>query len=1575
MRTKAKIKGKVAIVLSLALVGSMLLPAKTGTKTAQAAEVPTVREVNLNNNGTIPGITNPNQPGAASDAWSGSYVYFGNYLQEDTNLDRTVDEYDEELAIKWRVLSTENDSTGGNNPDSLLLMSDRVLDRVLFYEENTGETSWEGSNIRKWLNSETYEQTAGYTYTPGGFLNTAFSQAEQAAIKSTTKPEGSSLDYTQDDTTISFLSPALTRDKIFLPSAEELDTAAYGFYHYVCWRQDETTSPAIVYTSYAQEKGVEGTGNYLMGGSANYWLRSEYKCTGSDPESTSTYSGYYDYIYHCFLATSPDEANIGVAPALNLDTFSILFTSKSNADKAKTFQRTGSGSNVDAWKLTLQDGEGFEAGRIEGETGSVSPGGTIHVKVTNVPTLTTGNAYTQISAMLVDDTGTVMAYGKVADYESRTGITKEGNLVTDDTIPMEIPADIPEGEYTLKIFAEDVNSEVTDNSVDFASNMAELEVTIENSIPQPKIQNVNLGVTGIQNPGQPDSIYEDWGGGSGNYVYFGNYWQNDTNSDGIANVLDDKKPIKWKVLSTENDSTGGSQPDSLLLYSDKVLDRMKYNDAYIYDSGAGACYKKEDGQLSSYYANDYSHSDVRAWLNSEDYEESVPGTYTSGGFLENAFDEKESRVIKDTVKAQGADVHIIDFMGTEYDIISPEVEGDKIFLLSPEELLLSQYGFFYKIVLDLSSDNKTIKSNATEFAKNNGVSSLGEYGAHMWLRGGKRSENGWDTLDAAATYYCLGIWAASSNGAPVGVAPALNLDREEIFFNTAEGTDHAQDFGMTQKSVYNDTWTLVLKDGTGFAAAQKERNTNRVAPGGSVTVTVTSLASGNAKQYTQMSAMLVDSSETVVAYGKISENIETGDVTVTLPGGISPGAYSLKVFEESVPGMENLEGYASNMASIPLTVAIDTPIDEVKVNINPPKAGQPLDTTATCNTLGVASVDIQWKDSEGNEVNGNAEYWCTYTAYITILPESGYYFTDSTNIILNDGTKTVENKTLNLNAGTLSGTSDFTTAKAELIRIQAPDAITGVANGTPMETIASRFPPTVTVKTEDRNVTTAGVTWDLNNFASGTYDPLLLTEQNFTVKGTVTLPEKIANTNNISLETAIQVTVSAAGIVGAPIANPAAGTYTESQSVELSPGTEGADIYYTTDGTTPSKTNGTKYTGAISVTGTEGQSVTTTIKAIAVKDGMQDSSVSEFTYTINIPDTTNPTAKIQIGTHEWNRFWNTVTFGHFFKNIKEVTITASDNVTASPKIEYYLSDSELSETEAKDSSISWTLYTDAISMTANSKKVVYAKVTDDAGNETIVNSAGVVVYTDSAQDTEEITYVKNVTGDVTANVILNGNIVDAITNGSRTLTKGADYTIDEAGKITFKSEYLETLEVSSNPYTLTVSYHPMGENYVESDGNEAPVTTTIALTVRAAGISTKPETPIKYKIIEGTDGTYILGSTEGYRLKANGDFDKFVSVEIDGNVVDSKYYTAKSGSTIIVFTAEYMNMFSIGKHTIKVNYVDGFADTTLTVKKATSVSPKTEDDIPIGLWMAVMTLSSAGFAAFGIKKKEFLKDQ
>ena len=80
--------------------------------------------------------------------------------------------------------------------------------------------------------------------------------------------------------------------------------------------------------------------------------------------------------------------------------------------------------------------------------------------------------------------------------------------------------------------------------------------------------------------------------------------------------------------------------------------------------------------------------------------------------------------------------------------------------------------------------------------------------------------------------------------------------------------------------------------------------------------------------------------------------------------------------------------------------------------------------------------------------------------------------------------------------------------------------------------------------------------------------------------------------------------------VATPTFSPAEGTFTEAQTVTISCATDGVTIYYTTDGTEPT-TSSTVYSAPISV------SETTTIKAIAVKDGMTDSETATATYTIN----------------------------------------------------------------------------------------------------------------------------------------------------------------------------------------------------------------------------------------------------------------------------------------------------------------------------------------------------------------------
>ena len=106
--------------------------------------------------------------------------------------------------------------------------------------------------------------------------------------------------------------------------------------------------------------------------------------------------------------------------------------------------------------------------------------------------------------------------------------------------------------------------------------------------------------------------------------------------------------------------------------------------------------------------------------------------------------------------------------------------------------------------------------------------------------------------------------------------------------------------------------------------------------------------------------------------------------------------------------------------------------------------------------------------------------------------------------------------------------------------------------------------------------------------------------------------------------------------VATPTFTPAGGEYEAAQSVTIACATEGATIYYTTDGNDPT-TSSTQYTGAIAV------NETTTLKAIAAKDGMDNSEVASATYTINIPTPTVPIVKIHggLGLGENNQWFTT----------------------------------------------------------------------------------------------------------------------------------------------------------------------------------------------------------------------------------------------------------------------------------------------------------------------------------------------
>lgn len=229
-------------------------------------------------------------------------------------------------------------------------------------------------------------------------------------------------------------------------------------------------------------------------------------------------------------------------------------------------------------------------------------------------------------------------------------------------------------------------------------------------------------------------------------------------------------------------------------------------------------------------------------------------------------------------------------------------------------------------------------------------------------------------------------------------------------------------------------------------------------------------------------------------------------------------------------------------------------------------------------------------------------------------------------------------------------------------------------------------------------------------------------------------------------------------------------------------------------------------------------------------------------------DSTAPDAKVTVLDKEFNSSNEPADTAYTIFKKEDIAgnIVGTDLMDKNVTVEYQ----KVSSPDMYDPNGNWVSEED-FTIGVNEKSIVYAKITDAAGNVTVVNSSGIIVYKDAEQGTAGITYTKESGVDVTASVILNANTIANIMNGTQTLTKDVHYTVDVNGVITFKNAYLNSL--AAGDYTFTVSYNPLGITYVEAEGNEAPATTTIALKVAAKPV--QPDTGNNTPIVQ--DQEYI----------------------------------------------------------------------------------------------------------------------
>ena len=94
---------------------------------------------------------------------------------------------------------------------------------------------------------------------------------------------------------------------------------------------------------------------------------------------------------------------------------------------------------------------------------------------------------------------------------------------------------------------------------------------------------------------------------------------------------------------------------------------------------------------------------------------------------------------------------------------------------------------------------------------------------------------------------------------------------------------------------------------------------------------------------------------------------------------------------------------------------------------------------------------------------------------------------------------------------------------ATITKIQQPAAVSGLPNGTEKSASSLNLPSAVVIETTAGNMK-AAVSW---NVKGSSYRQSATEEQNFTVSGTITLPDVVDNDNNLNLATSIDVNVKA----------------------------------------------------------------------------------------------------------------------------------------------------------------------------------------------------------------------------------------------------------------------------------------------------------------------------------------------------------------------------------------------------------------------------------------------------------------
>ena len=337
--------------------------------------------------------------------------------------------------------------------------------------------------------------------------------------------------------------------------------------------------------------------------------------------------------------------------------------------------------------------------------------------------------------------------------------------------------------------------------------------------------------------------------------------KNSTGYDYLYLGKKEEKSIKWRVLSDKGNATNinsslsnseGNHVDNscaLFLLTDDVV----------------ALIQKPD-QAEKLQSDSFQTSLLKAWC------QSVMDDGDSISFHKNE---------KDALLCTNKDDYSIEILqGNTLLTVEKELNGEKLFLLSGEELINEEYGF----------NPSSMEPDDARMAKYNG-----EY--IEWI-----IRQPVDVPEAFRSF--IGAYVTEGAiGAPMildesGLRPAANLYKDAILFSSAAEGGKG-DFSKVEENTTHE-WKLTLKDDNTFADGTII-STTTCAPGKDITIIHKKLSEISA-DYTDITAAISDQDGNLLYYGSLGTDVNATETKLTIPADLQDGTYKLAVYGEDWNG-------------------------------------------------------------------------------------------------------------------------------------------------------------------------------------------------------------------------------------------------------------------------------------------------------------------------------------------------------------------------------------------------------------------------------------------------------------------------------------------------------------------------------------------------------------------------------------------------------------------------------------------------------------------------------------------------